>query len=147
MIDLIHFVYEYRKLLARRDLLGARLDPDGRERLEALERLFAPGEEEARSHRVHRRRYARCDLDLRATIKMAGRVHVVRVVNLGGGGMCVTPAADLRGGDRGVVRIITAAGRAYHYPVQAKWLRTTGSSTIMGLPFIGVPLQVSSQHA
>jgi len=133
-------VYEYRKLLARRELLGHRLDVESRARLGALETLFAADPDEQ-----HRRRYARCEVSVPATVKASGRVQAVRVVNVGGGGFCVAPAPSLRPGERAVVRIVSSeSGAEYHYPVQALWVRRTDGDSAMGLPFVGAPLQVTT---
>ena len=140
MSDVLQHVFEYRKLLARRDLLGQRLDEESRTRLDALERLFA-----ASPHDEHRRRHARCDVSVPATVKAGGRIQAVQVVNVGGGGLCVVPAPRLQPGERAVVRIISRENHLeYHYPVQAQWVDRNTESSAMGLPFVGAPLQVSS---
>jgi hypothetical protein len=139
--DVLEHVYEYRKLLARRDMLRRKLDAESRDRLDVLERLFAAAPDEGGEHR---RRYARCELSIRATVKAGGRVQAVDIVNVGGGGMCVTPAPQLRPGERAVVRVISReTGREYHYPVQALWVQRTDRDSSMGLPFVGAPLQVT----
>jgi len=138
--DVLQHVFEYRKLLARRELLRARFDTESKDRLEALERLFAsdPGEE-------HRRQHARCDVSVPATIKAGGRIQRVEVVNVGGGGICVAPAPRLSPGERAVVRIVAADKCSeYHYPVQALWVERDDTLSAMGLPFVGAPLQVTS---
>ncbi len=141
MGDVLKHVYEYRKLLARSALLGPKLDDDSRERLDALERLFAADDSE---RTVHRRKHARCEVNVRATVKAGGRIQTVNVVNVGGGGMCVQPAPQLRPGERAVVRIVSReSGAEYHYPVQAQWVHRSDTSSSMGLPFVGVPLHVS----
>jgi hypothetical protein len=140
MSDVLQHVYEYRKLLARQAMLGNKLDTGSRERLAALERLFAANPLDS-----HRRKYARCEVAVSATLKSSGRVHAVQVINMGGGGLCVQPAPQLRPGERAVVRIVSSeTGAEYHYPVQAQWVHRTGSGSAMGLPFVGAPLQVSN---
>ncbi len=140
--DVLQFVYEYRKLLARRDLLDARLDRASAERLVALEKLFAPEPDDG----PHHRRYARCDVSMRATVKAGGRVESVQIVNVGGGGLCVSPAPALRKGERAVVRVVDPQSRsAYHYPVQASWVQgSQDGPSLMGLPFVGAPLHVAA---
>ena len=146
MKDILHFLYEYRQLLARRDLLGNKLDPDSVDRLDALERLFAAGAEEPGSG-LFKRRYARCDIGVWGTLKAGGRVHSVRVVNVGGGGICIKPAPAIRQGERAVVRIVSReTGREYAYPVQAEWIHRSQNESSMGMPFVGVPLQVAAAY-
>lgn len=146
MKDVLHFVYEYRRLLARRDLLAGKLDSDSAERLEALERLFAPDPDEgAVDYGGKRRQHSRCEVQLWATLKAGGRVHSVRVVNVGGGGMRVEPAPAIRQGERAVVRVRSQeSGREYAYPVQAQWIHRAQDGSSMGLPFVGVPLQLGT---
>ena len=137
--DLLHSVYEYRKLLSREQLLGGRMDATERMRLGDLEHQLST-DSPARPD-APRRRYVRSELHLSAMVKAGGRVHTVEVVNLGGGGLCVAPAPNLRGGERAVVRIVLhESGREYQYPVQAGWVVRGGPKSAMGLPFVGAPL-------
>jgi hypothetical protein len=136
MTDVLQHVYEYRRLLARSELLGRKLDAPSRARLEALGKLFA-----AEASEPHRRRHSRCDVHVRATVKAGGRIHAVHIVNIGGGGMCVVPAPQLRQGERAVVKVVSARGEL-HYPVQAQWVARNEAGSAMGMPFVGAPLQV-----
>jgi hypothetical protein len=136
LTEVLHHLYEYRRLLARSELLGAKLDAASRARLEALAKLFAPGPSEPR-----RRKHSRCDVDVSATVKAGGRVHAVHIVNVGGGGMCVAPAPQLRPGERAIVRVISPLAEI-HYPVQAQWVHRTETGSAMGMPFVGAPLQI-----
>jgi len=143
--DLLHSVYEYRKLLSQEQLLGLRMSAEARARLDELERLLAahngpPG--------APRRRHARTELRMNATVKASGRVHPVKIVNFGGGGICVEPAPNLRGGERAVVRLVsTETGREYQYPVQARWVHRSGQASAMGMPFVGAPLLIHDVRA
>jgi len=143
--DVLQFVYEYRKLLARKGMLNQRLDGASAERLTALEKLFAPGPDDG----PHHRRYARCPVSLRATVKAGGRVQPVLIVNVGGGGLCVSPAPSLRSGERAVVRVFDPTSRStYHYPVHASWVRSGAQGpSFMGMPFVGAPLHVATPTA
>lgn len=139
--DVLHSVYEYRKLLSQQQLLGGRLAEPSRRRLAELEARLSsratsvPG--------APRRRFARASTQINATLKAGGRVHPVQIVNLGAGGMCVEPAPALRGGERAVVRVASSVtGREYRYPVEARWVRGSGETSTMGLPFVGAPLLV-----
>ncbi len=140
MPDLLHLVYEYRRLLARRDLATMDLSEAGAMRLDALAKLFGtePGDESYE----RRRRYARVDVALAATIAVGRQVHEVSIVNLGGGGVRVEPAPPLQPGERTVIRIVASdVGSVYHYPVEASW-RAGGGRSAMGMPFVGTPRQV-----
>ena len=141
--DVLQFVYEYRKLLARRGMLKQQLEPASAERLAALEKLFAPGTDRG----PHKRHYARCPVRLRATVKAGGRVQPVVIVNVGGGGLCVSPAPSLHSGERAVVRVFDPRSRStYHYPVHASWVRDAADDgdSLMGMPFVGAPLHVAT---
>jgi hypothetical protein len=141
MRDVLHLVYEYRRLLARQD--KNTLGPRAFERLQALERLF--GSEPARRERPDgKRQHARCDVNFPATIRArGGRVQPVNVVSMGGGGVRVTPAPALRPGDEAVIRIVGEDDRLYQYGVKVGWVQRDSESSAMGMPFVGVPREVS----
>lgn len=146
MPNLLHLVYEYRRLVARRDLMQGQMGRRTQARLEALEKLFGRDPDDtdpAITPGQRRRRYARAEVSVPATIKMGRRVQAVNVVNLGGGGVCVTPAPPLREGERAVIRIVADdRDSVYHYPVEAKWVRRDPDTSEMGMPFIGAPRQL-----
>jgi hypothetical protein len=143
MKDVLQFLYEYRRLLSRLDLFGAAFEPHARDRLAALHRLFAP--DSADLPGPARRRHARCDVRVPAIVKAGGRVEPVEIINVGGGGLCAQPAPSLQAGERAVVRIVSAENfREYHYPVQAQWVRRVRGTSMMGMPFVGAPLQVTA---
>jgi len=134
-------VYEYQRLLAQVSLFGDRLGRASRERLEQLERELAAGA--ASQPEGPRRRFARASVDIRATLKASGRVHPVKVVNLGGGGLCIEAAPTLQSGERAVVKLTSSeTGESYAYPVVARWTRRSARMSTMGLPFVGVPLRL-----
>ncbi len=141
MTDLLELVYEYRRLLSRRDALGGQLNDAGERRLLGLERLF--GAEPDDRKRFTRRRHARCDIRLPATININGRVEPVNVVDLGGGGLRIEPAPVLSAGQRAQLRIVSPdTGRMYVFTVEAKWEERSSSRSTMGLPFVGAPRQI-----
>jgi len=144
--DLLSMLYEYRKLAARDELLGDRLPACDQRRLEALDRLFAADPDDTNpSIRCGqpRRRHARADVDIPATVTVQGRPERVRIINVGGGGVCVEPAPPLRAGEHAVIRVFIG-GREYHYPVCARWARTTANGSTMGMPFTGPPLRLGA---
>jgi hypothetical protein len=141
MSDLLDLVYEYRRLLARRDVNGGRMSESIERRLLGLERLFGADPDDL-GHRS-RRRHARCEVRLPATIKIGDRVEPVDVVDIGGGGLRVEPAPMLKPGGRAQIRIVSHdTGRVYFYQVEAKWVARDASRSTMGLPFVGAPRQM-----
>jgi len=137
--EILHSVYEYRKLLSQQQLLGDQLAAPARRRLADLEDRLADGAPVVPG--APRRRFARASTQIVATVKAGGRVHPVQIVNVGGGGMCVEPAPALRGGERAVVRVVSGeTGCEYQYPVEARWVHRSGRASLMGLPFVGAPL-------
>ena len=141
MTDLLELVYEYRRLLARRDLMAGQLTDSLERRLLGLERLFGSDPDD-RQHRS-RRKHARCEVKLPATIKVGNRVEPVDIVDLGGGGVRVEPAPMLREGERAQIRIVSLdTGRMYVYMVEAKWADRSSARSTMGLPFVGTPTQM-----
>ncbi len=138
MTDLLQLVFEYRRLVVHRSLLNGKLSRANRLRLAGLEQLFGQDPED-RAVR-HRRRYARCEVRMPATLQTGRRVEHVDVVNLGGGGLCVEPAPLLRKGQRAVIRMVSLEqGTAYHYTVEAGWARRTALGSAMGMGFVGTP--------
>lgn len=144
MGDVMHLVYEYRRLLAHRELSGGRLDRRHTERLAALHRLFGREPEDTDGIGPHgRRRHARCEVGIPATLVMGRRVLAVEVVDIGGGGVRIAPAPPLRPGERARLRIPSPdhARVVYEHVVEATW-SSRGDDSAMGMPFIGVPRQL-----
>ncbi len=145
MTSLVHLVFEYRRLLARRELMDGELSRSSARRLASLEKLFGeePDENKETMGLQFRRRHARCEVRVPATIKMGGAVQAVDVTNLGGGGVRIEPAPALKRGERAVVRIVSLdTGSIYHYPVTAGWSERSAQQSAMGLGFAGVPRQL-----
>jgi hypothetical protein len=143
MPNLLKLVYEYRRLVARRDLMQGDLSIASSERLVGLERLFGRDPDDDSGATAHRRRFARCELQMPATVRVGRRVQAVNVVNLGGGGLCVSPAPPLKPGERAVIRIVSPENDSiYHYPVQASWVQRSTANSAMGMPFVGAPRQL-----
>lgn len=146
MSDLLKAVYDYRNLLSRRDLLRMRLSAEEVARLDALEKLFEWRPEEGGPTSLPlalRRRFARCDVRVPASVKAGSTVQPVVVVNLGGGGVVVEPAPSLKRGELTVLKIrVTSIGREFQFPCQAKWLAGGLNQSAMGLQFIGVPIEL-----
>lgn len=141
MADILELVYEYRRLLARRDLNAGTLSRVAEDRLLGLERLFGRDPEDRRND--YRRKHARCDVRLPATIQIGSRIEPVDVVDLGGGGVRVEPAPILAPGQCATIRIVSLeTGRMYVYTVEAKWSDRSSSRSTMGMPFVGAPKQV-----
>ncbi len=137
MRDLLEMVFEYRRLLARAEATNGNLSPQTQDRLRALENLF--GQEPAESG-ARPRRHARCDVRRPATLKVGDRVQPVSVVNLGGGGVCVSPAPNLGAGETAVLRVVGEDQRTvYHYPLRANWASRDEQTSQMGMPFVGRP--------
>jgi len=135
--DLLQLIYEYRRLIARRELMGGSLSRASEQRLLGLERLFGQDPDDRRGHR--RRRHARCEVRLPAVLQSGERIHRVDITSLGGGGLRVTPVPELAAGERAVIRVVSLdTGMIYLYPVVAKWV----AGAAMGMPFIGAPRQV-----
>jgi len=143
--NLVHLVYEYRRLLARKELTGGDLSQGSERRLASLEKLFGqePDENSETEGLAYKRRHARCDVKVPATIKMGRYVQAVNVTSLGGGGVRIEPAPSLRRGEQAVVRIVSLdTGSIYHYPVTAGWSERSPSQSAMGLGFVGAPRQL-----
>lgn len=141
MRDLLHLIFEYRRLLAKADLVAGSLRPKAAERLAALEKLF--GKEPNLSGDEGKRRHARCQIQASATIRVDGRVQPVHIVNLGGGGVCVSPAPNLRAGQTALLRILSEdKSRVYQYQVRASWTERGEVGSQMGMPFVGIPREV-----
>ena len=146
MANLVHLVYEYRRLLAHQELMGRELSGASEARLASLERLFGqePTEAAETVGLAYKRRHARCEVRVPATIKMSGDVLAVDVTSLGGGGVRIEPAPSLRRGERAVIRIVSLdTGSIYHYPVTAGWCERSRKHSAMGLGFVGAPRQLS----
>jgi hypothetical protein len=145
MSDLVRKVYEYRDLLGRRDLLRMPLDDHEADRLETLTRLFEWRPEDLSSALLPksvRRRFARLDVRIPATVKIGDDVWLVRIVNLGAGGAVVEDAPPLRRGDLAVLRVpMRKSGREYHFSSQVVWHAEPPGRSLTGLTFVGVPIE------
>lgn len=142
MKDVIDLIFEYRRLLARRDLMAAPLSDQAMARLSALDRLFAGGAA-ANDEGSGRRRHARVDVSVPATVRVEGRVHAVNIINIGGGGLCIEPAPQMQRGDRAVIRIVSGDNeRIYQYEVEATWIDRTPERSAIGMPFVGIPREL-----
>ncbi len=142
MRDLLELVFEYRRLLARSEAMAGSLKPRSSERLAALEKLFG---QEPNSNAVHPRRHARCDIRRPATLRVGDRVQAVSLVNLGGGGVCITPAPNVRTGDTALLRIVADdQSTIYQYQVRANWSTQGDEDSCMGMPFVGIPRVIES---
>jgi hypothetical protein len=131
-------VYEYRRLSARAAAFAGSLRPGAAQRLAALENLFGqePGGQESESPRRH----ARCEISIPATLKINGNVLPVKVVNMGGGGVCVSPAPMLKRGETALLRIVSHDSKCvFQYQVRGGWTWRADGESQMGLPFVGAP--------
>ena len=140
MSDLLELVYEYRSLLAKEAQEDA-LEAAASQRLQALSRLFGsePSQADAEGS-VRRRRHARCDLEVSATLKIGEDVHPVAVINVGGGGLCVSPAPELSSGKNATISIVSDdCCKIYQYEVRAGWVQRSRGRSSMGMPFVGAP--------
>ena len=142
MRNILKHICDYRTLRARRDLLRQTLPPDDVHRLEALELLFAFDPTELRSQALarDRRRYMRLDVRIRAKLGSGVKNIETTIINIGGGGVVVSPAPPLRRGELAVIRIADReTHRQYHLPVQAVWKSILKGETVLGLTFVGMP--------
>ncbi len=142
MKDLLQLVYEYRRLSARAEAYAGSLKPRAETRLAALEKLF--GQEPGCEETTPPRRHARCELSVPATIKIDGNVQPVQLINMGGGGVCVSPAPKLKNGQTALLRIVASdTRRVFQYQVKCGWTCRSEIASQMGLPFVGPPVEVS----
>jgi hypothetical protein len=140
--NILKHICDYRTLRARRDLMRQTLPPDDVHRLEALELLFAFDPTELRNQALarDRRRYMRLDVRIKATLAAGVRDTETRIINIGGGGLVVSPAPPLRKGELAVIRIKDREShREYHLPVQAVWKAMMHDEVALGLTFVGMP--------
>jgi hypothetical protein len=136
MNDILALVYEYRRLLARRELMGGDLSDESKRRLDSLERML--GEPTTDSKRQH----ARSEVLIPATLLQGHRVQPVSIIDVGGGGVRVSPAPTIRPGEKATIRIVDGdTGSVYHYPVVVKWYLRNSEESSMGMPFVGAPKQ------
>lgn len=150
MHDLFELVFEYRNLLARRKAEGAAFEPPARTRLDALHRLLGrepftgTGTAPSGSGMFSRRRHARCDVELTATLRVGTTLSAVELLNLSAGGVCLASPALLPVGERGVLRITSPdSGRVHECTAQISWARDEGETQhLAGLRFIGAPSEV-----
>jgi len=136
--DLLQVLFEYRRLVARRDLIGAELSSELRDRLARLEALFvvSPSLNMTRKH-------ARYQVELPASIRVRGRELAVTVTDLGGGGLRVKPAPRLPVGKKTTIFIAAGTGEQYAYEVAAGWVGNANGASSMGMPFVGIPRQMT----
>jgi hypothetical protein len=142
MRNILKHICDYRTLRARRDLLRQTLPADDVHRLEALELLFAfePSELRSKALARDRRRYMRLDVRIKARLGAGVKDIETTVVNIGGGGLVVSPAPSMRRGELAVIRISDReTHRQYHLPVQAIWTSVVKGVTVLGLTFVGMP--------
>jgi hypothetical protein len=143
--DLLPLLFEYRRLSALAEAFAGTLRPGAQRRLTALEKLF--GEEPGSQKSSHPRRHARCEVSLPATIKINGNVQPVQVVNIGGGGVCVSPAPKLKAGESACLRIVSNDEHTvFQYQVEGGWSWRDDNESQMGLPFIGAPRELPKQR-
>jgi len=142
MRDLLELVFEYRRLLARSEAIAGSLKPHNSKRLAALEKLFG---QEPNVRGEHPRRHARCDVRRPATLRVGDRVQSVSLVNLGGGGVCITPAPNVQTGETALLRIVADdQSTVYQYQVRANWSTGGEQDSCMGMPFVGIPRVIES---
>jgi hypothetical protein len=142
MKDVMDLIFEYRRLLARRDLMATELSDQAVARLSALDRLFAGGAA-ANDESSGRRRHARVEVNVPATVRIDGRIHPVTITNIGGGGVCVEPAPQMKQGERAIIRIVSGdSERIYQYEVEASWIDRTPERSAVGMPFVGIPREL-----
>jgi hypothetical protein len=146
--EAIHSLFEYRVLLGRREALG----PVEAARLEQLGRLWQWRPEDRGGGAVpppQSRRFARCDVQVAALLRVRGADRPVQIVNLGGGGAVVTGMPPLRPGELVVLKVpLPARGREAQFPAQARW-RSDGfgpSAARVALAFVGLPLELDADH-
>lgn len=143
MKDLLALVFEYRRLLARSEVTAGALKPRSSQRLDALEKLF--GQEPNANNKPHDRRHARCDIRRPATVRVGDRVQSVSLVNLGGGGVCICPAPNVKSGETALLRIVADdQSTIYQYQVRANWSKYGDEDSCMGMPFVGIPRVIES---
>jgi hypothetical protein len=64
----------------------------------------------------------------------------VLIVNMGGGGLVVTPGPDLHRGELTVVKVHDDE-QCYHLPAQVVWCARVADQLALGLSFIGLPMR------
>jgi hypothetical protein len=143
MSDLLQLVFEYRRLVAKADAFAGSLRPGAQKRLAALEKLFGQEPDDESSSK---RRHARCAVSVPATVKIDGHVHPVKLLNIGGGGVCISPAPNLRSGETALLRIVGEdETEVFQYQVRAGWSWRSETESQMGMPFVGPPRVLSPQ--
>lgn len=142
MGELFELVFEYRSLLARREVSEHALNLPERRRLDALARLLGCEPKDVfviddADGGPGRRSHARCEVTLHATLRSGGVLVRVEVTNMGAGGVCVTSSEPLDVGARGALRIRTA-NRAHECLSRVAWVGRDGRTA--GLRFVGAPI-------
>jgi hypothetical protein len=133
MDDILRLVCELRALHGRREN-GVPLDNAQHRRLDALERLFVATPEDD-TPGPERRRWARLDVEIPAVVESRGLAHAVTIVKLGGGGLEIRPAIDVRRGEPAIVRVAEGLPREVRLQARAVWQNPAA----IGLQFFGVP--------
>jgi hypothetical protein len=146
--EALRALYDYRLLLGRREVLGQALGGADGARLEQLARLWQWRPEDRGGSAVpppQSRRFARCDVNVGATLRVRGVDRPVTIVNLGGGGAVVTGMPPLRPGELVLLKVrLPEVGREYQFPAQARW-RSDGfgkNAARVALAFVGMPLEL-----
>ncbi|HWM85033.1 MAG TPA: PilZ domain-containing protein [Kofleriaceae bacterium] len=147
MQHLFELVFEYRNLLVRRKTEGPGLDVPAKTRLGALHRLLGrepfPDHGPSGSGAFSRRRHARCEVELSASMHIGTTVTIVELLNLGAGGVCAIIPEPLPIGERGVLRMTSPeSGRIYECTMQVSWVSDEGGQLTAGMRFIGAPSEV-----
>jgi hypothetical protein len=131
--QLVRDICEYRSLSADRYVLGRSLDQRELDRLRALERKLGRLGEEHKGSGDDRRRFARLEVEIPATLLVGTCQRSVTIVNIGGGGMVIEPAHGLGPGD---LTMIAIAG-GYRLPLQVVWI--AADRVALGLRFVTIP--------
>jgi hypothetical protein len=152
MDEVVRCAYEYRFLQGRRDELHMPLSVEDDDRLHALQRLWesAPAGGPEGLPAALRRRFARCDVRVPATLRVAACDRPVLVVNVGGGGAVVEPSGGqeplaTRRGELCTLRVrLPSLGREYQFHAQAGWSQdpAPGRAGRLALAFVGMPLEL-----
>jgi hypothetical protein len=121
--------------LESRQRAGQKLSPPAQQRCEQLQNQLGgdPG--------WSRRRHRRLSVMASAMIKTGNRFSRAVVGNMSGGGALVVTTVDLQPGDRLLLKI--GQGEAqYSFPCVVRRAERSGISSLLGLEFDGIPLEV-----
>jgi PilZ domain len=147
-------LFEYRRLIGRREAERHGLSDIENARLEQLGRLWQWRPEDGGSAAVpppQSRRFARCDVQVAAELRVRGADEPVTIVNLGGGGAVVVGMPPLRPGELVLLKVrLAGIGCEYQFPAQVRWRSEGFAATAarVALAFVGIPeqQQVEAQH-